>query len=393
MTAASPWAPELPYRDACQPDKEAGQSCGTGLAAPERQTQTQLVELWNMRYLLFAMVLALSVLVAACAGGTAPPPAAPAAPAAPASGAATKIDPLTIRFAHTGSETHPMGIGAKIWKPMLEARSGGAIQVQEFGNSVLGGERELIEGTKLGTIDMVTVAADGALPSFVPVMQLMGLPFIFRDREHAYKVLDGEVGQTLQSALDADGLAPIGWWELGFRNITTRAKPINSPGDLQGLKMRVQESPVWLEFMKSLGALPTPIAFNELYTALQQGVVDGQENPIATITSMKFYEVQKHVALTGHVYTANAIMANKGWWEGLTQAQRDAITDSIRESMPVQRNTIRDSENEGIEFLKTQGVSITTPDKAPFAEATKNVPNVVSHMVPPDLVQKVRDTN
>jgi TRAP-type transport system periplasmic protein len=292
--------------------------------------------------------------------------------------AAAKVDPLTIKFAHAGSPTHPYSVGIQKLTPILEKNSDGAIKLQVFCCAQLGSERELAEGTRLGTINMTSVAGEGALPAWVPELQVFGLPFLIRNREHAYKVLDGPIGKELEAKLDAQGLHVLGWWELGFRNMTTKNKPIHTPEDLKGLKMRVQEAKVWLGLMRSLGAIPTPIPFGELYNALQQGVVDGQENPIVTIVSMKFYEIQKQVGLTEHTYTALPVLANKKWWDGLRPAQREVIAESVKQSVAEQRKTVAAQVDEGMAFLKGQGVSITEVDKAKFMEATKEVPNLIA---------------
>ena len=306
--------------------------------------------------------------------------------------AQAKVDPLTIKFAHAGSSTHPYSVGINLLTPILEKNSGGAIKLQVFCCAQLGSERELAEGVRLGTINMTSVAAEGALPAWVPELQVFGLPFIIRDRDHIYKVLDGPVGKELESKLNAQGFVVLGWWELGFRNMTSKDKPIRTPDDLKGLKMRVQEAKVWLGLMRALGAIPTPIPFGELYSALQQGVVDGQENPIVTITSMKFYEVQKQVGLTEHTYTALPVLASKKWWDTLKPAQRDVIAASVRESVPLQRKAVGGQVDEGIAFLKTQGVTINAVDKAKFMEATKDVPKLTADQVPLEFVQRIRDT-
>jgi tripartite ATP-independent transporter DctP family solute receptor len=306
--------------------------------------------------------------------------------------AQAKMDPLTIKFAHAGSSTHPYSVGINLLTPILEKNSGGAIKLQVFCCAQLGSERELAEGVRLGTINMTSVAAEGALPAWVPELQVFGLPFIIRDRDHVYKVLDGPIGKELERKLSAQGFVVLGWWELGFRNMTTKDKPIRTPDDLKGLKMRVQEAKVWLGLMRALGAIPTPIPFGELYSALQQGVVDGQENPIVTITSMKFYEVQKQVGLTEHTYTALPVLASKKWWDALKPAQRDVIAASVKESVPLQRKAVGGQVDEGIAFLKTQGVTINTVDKAKFMEATKDVPKLTADQVPLELVQRIRDT-
>ena len=306
--------------------------------------------------------------------------------------AQAKVDPLTIKFAHAGSLTHPYSVGLNLLTPILEKNSGGTVKLQVFCCAQLGSERELAEGVRLGTINMTSGAAEGALPAWVPELQAFGLPFIIRDREHIYKVLDGPVGKDLESKLNAQGFVVLGWWELGFRNMTSKDKPIRTPDDLKGLKMRVQEAKVWLGLMRALGAIPTPIPFGELYNALQQGVVDGQENPIVTITSMKFYEVQKQVGLTEHTYTALPILASKKWWDTLKPNQRDVIAASVRESVPLQRKAVGGQVDEGIAFLKNQGVTINAVDKAKFMEATKDVPKLTADQVPLEFVQRIRDT-
>jgi tripartite ATP-independent transporter DctP family solute receptor len=239
---------------------------------------------------------------------------------------------------------------------------------------------------------MTSVAAEGALPAWVPELQAFGLPFVIRDREHIYKVLAGPIGKALETKLEAQGFHTLGWWELGFRNMTSKNKPIRTPDDLKGLKMRVQEAKVWLGLMRALGAIPTPIPFGELYNALQQGVVDGQENPIVTIVSMKFYEVQKQVGLTEHTYTALPVLASKKWWDGLTSTQRQVIADSVKASVPLQRATVAAQVDEGVRFLKSQGVNIQEVDKARFMEATKEVPNLIADQVSPDFVRRIRET-
>jgi tripartite ATP-independent transporter DctP family solute receptor len=331
-----------------------------------------------MMQILVAVVAAISVLIGAGSGREA--------------AAGAMADPLTIKFAHSGSQTHPYSVGIQKLTPILEKNSGGAIKLQVFCCAQLGSERELAEGTRIGTINMTSVAAEGALPAWVPELQAFGLPFLIRDRAHAYKVLDGPVGKELEAKLAAQGFLVLGWWELGFRNMTSKNKPIQSPTDLSGLKMRVQEAKVWLGFMRALGAIPTPIPFGELYNALQQGVVDGQENPIVTIVSMKFYEVQKQVGLTEHTYTALPVLASKKWWDGLKPEQRKIIAESVRASVPEQRSAVAAQVDDGVKFLTAQGVNISQVDKAKFVEATKDVPGLVADQVPPDLVKRIRDT-
>ena len=237
-------------------------------------------------------------------------------------GISSPAAPITIKFGHSGTKVHQYHIGATKLAELVDKYSGGKMKVEVFPDAQLGGERDLAEGTRLGTVDMAVSAAGSILPLWVPEFQVVEMPFIFRDRPHTYRVLDGPVGAELNGLADKKGIKVLGYWEVGFRNMTNNKRPIVTPKDMQGLKIRVQQSKVYIEMMKSLGAIGTPIAFTELYSALQQGVVDGQENPIPTIRSMNYFEVQKYLSLTFHTYTPGAIMINPKLWNSLTAEQK-----------------------------------------------------------------------
>lgn len=301
--------------------------------------------------------------------------------------------PITLKLAHAGSKEHAYHIGAVKFKELVEEKSGGKLKIDIYSDAQLGSEREIAEGVKSGSIDMGLVAADGALPNWVPELQVFAIPYLIRDREHAYAVLDGEIGQELADKMAQKGFKLISWWEVGVRHFTNNKRDVRRPEDLSGLKIRVQESKIWIEFIKALNALPTPIPFGELYTALQQGVVDGQENPIPTIVSMKFYEVQKHVTLDGHSYTPAAFIANPAVFNGLPADLQTVILDAAKEAQAYQRQVLKQKDEEGIEFLRSQGVSIVTDvDKEAFVEATKNVANVLADEVGRDLIERIRAT-
>ncbi|MCL5045454.1 MAG: DctP family TRAP transporter solute-binding subunit [Actinobacteria bacterium] len=334
----------------------------------------------------FTLILAL-VLLAGC-GGKAPEGDKKAA----APEAQKKDDVLTIKFAHAASKEHPYHVGALKFAELVSQKSNGKMKVEIFSDAQLGSEREEAEGVRMGTINMATVAAEGAIPNWVPEMQVFGLPFLFRDRSHAYSVLDGPIGAELSKKLEAQGFKNLGYWEIGIRHLTNKVRPVNKPADVKGLKIRVQESKVWIAHMKALGALPTPIPFGELYSALQQGVVDGQENPITTIQSMRFYEVQKYVALTAHTYSPAVVIVNPQFYAKLTPDQQKIIQDAVKETASYQRQYVQTKEKEGIDFLKGKGIVITEPDRAAFAEATKNVVNEIKDQVPPELVDRIRNT-
>ncbi len=298
---------------------------------------------------------------------------------------------VEFKFAHSGSLEHQYNIGAEQFKKLVEEKSGGELKVNIFPQAQLGGERDLAEGVRMGTIEMSSVAA-GNLAGFVPELQVFGVPFLFQTREQVYSVVDGPVGKDLADIMLAKGFLNLSIWEVGFRNITNDVRPVKTPEDMKGLKIRVQESKIWIEFMKRLGAIPSPIPFGELYTALQQKVVDGQENPVATIYSMKFYEVQKYLSLTGHTYEPALVFANPKWFNGLDPKHQSIIRKAAAEAADYQRKTLAEMDKERFEIIKKAGVEVEeNPDKEAFAKATADLYKVLSDSVPEALVQKIKD--
>jgi tripartite ATP-independent transporter DctP family solute receptor len=304
----------------------------------------------------------------------------------------TSMAAVELKFAHGGSLEHQYQIGAEYFKKLVEERSNGEIKVNIFPQGQLGGsERELLEGVRMGTIEIVSIAAGGALPSFVPEFQVLGIPYLFQSREQVYAVLDGEVGDELGALMLGKGFQNLAFWEVGFRNFTNNIRPIEKPEDIKGLKIRVQESKSWMEFIKMLGGIPTPISFGELYSALQQKVVDGQENPIATIYSMKYYEVQKYLTLDGHTYEAAAIIANPKWFSSLSEEHQKIIKDAARDAATYQREKLFEMDQERLDFIRKAGVEIVeNPDKEAFAQATADLYKVLDN-VPEELINKIKD--
>lgn len=298
---------------------------------------------------------------------------------------------VEFKFAHSGNPEHQYQIGAAEFKRIVEEKSGGELKVNIFPQAQLGGERDLAEGVRMGTIEMSSVAA-GNLAGFVPELQVFGIPFLFRTREQVYTVLDGPVGKDIADIMLAKGFMNLSIWEVGFRNMTNNVRPIKTPDDVKGLKIRVQESKIWIEFMKRLGAIATPIPFGELYTALQQKVVDGQENPIATIYSMKYYEVQKYVSLTGHTYEPALVIANPKWFNSLDPKHQAILREAAAQAAAYQRKTLAEKDKERFEVIRKAGVQIEeNPEKEAFAKATADLYKVLSDVVPESLVQKIRD--
>jgi tripartite ATP-independent transporter DctP family solute receptor len=261
------------------------------------------------------------------------------------------------------------GVAIDTFAREVEARTGGRYRIQTFYAGALGAERESVEGVQLGTLDL-TLTSTGPLPNFVPEVAILDIPFLFRDYAHARAVLDGPIGQDMLQKFPAKGLVALAWAENGFRHMTNSKRPVNVPDDLKGLKMRTMENPIHIQAYKQFGILPTPMAFTEVFTALQQGTVDGQENPLSVITSAKLDQVQKNLSLTGHVYSPAVILMNKAQWDKLAPAERQAFLDSAREAVKANRARIDDDERKAIADLRSKGMSVVeNVDKAKFQAA------------------------
>lgn len=303
----------------------------------------------------------------------------------------TNGNPVEIKIAVVGNEDHQSTIMAQYFKEELEKLYDGELNVQIYPNGALGGEREAAEGVKLGTIQMTVVTSDGALPAWVPDMQVLSIPYMFETKEQAFKVLDGVMAEQIGPKFEEQGLKHLGFGELGFRHFTNNSKEIKTAADMKGMSIRVQEAPIWFALIESLGASAVPVAFNELYTALQQGMVDGQENPIASIATSKFNEVQKYLTLDGHTYAAVSMIMNKGFYDGLPEDLQAAIDQAAKNATPRQREAIGAKEAEYLQQLKDSGMIVTEPDKASFVDATKDLymREEVKKLVDPALVELV----
>ncbi len=228
---------------------------------------------------------------------------------------------------------------------------------QQFPNSALGGEREMIEAVQLGTQDLADVST-GALGNFVPEVKVLDIPFLFRDYDHARHTLDGPIGQDLLSKMTAKGLVGLAWTENGFRHMTNSKHPIVTASDAAGLKVRTMENKVHIAGYKTFGLLPTPMAFPELFTALQQGTVDGQENPIPVILASKFVQVQKYLSLTAHVYSPAVFLLTPKVWNQLSDADKQVFKAAAAKGVAAQRKRVNDDEATGIAQLKKDGMQV-----------------------------------
>jgi len=249
-------------------------------------------------------------------------------------------------------------VGSNTFCEQVEKGTQGRYKCQQFPNSALGGEREMIEAVQLGTLDLVNTST-GPLGNFVPETRIVDIPFLFRDYDHARKVMDGQVGQDLLAKMRAKGLVGLAWTENGFRHMTNNKRPIVTAQDAAGLKMRTMENKVHMDGYKTFGILPTPMAFPELFTALQQGTVDGQENPIPVILSAKFAQVQKYLSLTGHVYSPAVIILSPNVWNKLSDADKKVFLEAAKAGSAAQRKKVNDDEANGIAILKKDGMQVT----------------------------------
>ncbi|WP_239478330.1 MULTISPECIES: TRAP transporter substrate-binding protein [unclassified Hydrogenophaga] len=272
--------------------------------------------------------------------------------------AATGAQAQTVlKIGYATSPTSHYGVGSTVFCEEMEKGTQGRYKCQQFPNSALGGEREQIEAVQLGTQDLVNTST-GPLGNFVPEVKIVDIPFLFRDYDHARKVMDGPIGQDLSKKMEAKGLVNLAWTENGFRHMTNSKRAINQASDAAGLKMRTMENKVHMDGYKTFGILPTPMPFPELFTALQQGTVDGQENPIPVILSSKFSQVQKHLSLTGHVYSPAALILSPAVWNKLSAADKKVFLEAGKKAAAAQRKKVNDDENTGIAQLEKDGMQV-----------------------------------
>ena len=283
---------------------------------------------------------------------------------------------FTIRVGSIVSETHADMITMRdVFKPMVEKESGGRIAVELYPNAQLGGDREMTEAVQLGTLH-IAIPASSAMAGFDKRIQVLDLPYLFTSRETAFEALDGELGQKLNEYLSGRGFYNLGYQENGMRHVTNNRGPITKPEDLKGMKIRTMENPMHIAYFRELGANPTPMSWGELYTALQQGVVDAQENPYAMISDGKFNEVQKYVSETGHVFSVTLLVSNKKFIESLPEDLRELVIKAGHEFAVAQRKLIAGMEADfKAELVKSgmQANELTAADKKPFVDATAKV--------------------
>jgi tripartite ATP-independent transporter DctP family solute receptor len=296
----------------------------------------------------------------------------------------------TLRFAHFADENHPANIAAKQFAANVEKRTNGALKIAIFPNNQLGGPPEQAQQIKLGTIDM-GLPTQGQLDKYDKAFAAMELPFIFNGPEEAFPILDGPTMDWFRPLAEKQGFVLLRNWEYGFRNLTNSVHPINAPDDVKGLKIRTPPELQIQASMEALGAVVQAIAFPELYLALSQKVVDGEENPIAVIYFNKIAEVQKHLALTRHIYNNMIHTVGVNTWKRLTPEQQTIFREESKTSGELMRKLIADAETDQIAKLQKAGMQITRPDLAPFRAKMDPAYKRIADYAGADNVKKFRD--
>ncbi len=263
-----------------------------------------------------------------------------------------------IKFGTQNPAGHPIVQGMDKFKAIVEAKSGGKLKINLFPAAQLGNDQFHVSGVQGGTIEM-TVMNSGILASQAKEFAIFDFPFMFANEAEADQVVDGPFGKKMHGKLEEKGIVGLAYWELGFRNMTNSKKPLNKVEDIAGLKLRVIPNPINLDWVKALDANPTPLPFPELYGALENKAVDGQENPIPTIKGAKFSEVQKHLALTKHVYNPQSVMISKKFWDTLNADEKKLLTDAAQESAVFQRGINRAAVGKDLDELKKAGMLVT----------------------------------
>lgn len=279
---------------------------------------------------------------------------------------------VKLTLGHGAAPGNPRHEAAVKFAEVVKAKSGGRIEVQVAPSAQLGDDAAMVTALRTGALDM-SANSQGAVANAVPEYAAFGMPFLFASPATAFKLLDGPLGKELADKSAEKGMVLLGTWDNGIRQMTNGKRPITKPEDLKGLKMRVPPDATLVDIMKALGAESQQIKFAELYVALQQGVVDGQENPLVNFHASKLYEVQKHLAMTNHQFQMTPFLMSKRSWDKLSDADKKAVQEAAAEATALQRKLSAEADDKLLADLKSKGVQVTTPDKAAFAKATAEV--------------------
>lgn len=305
---------------------------------------------------------------------------------------AKKTDAHVIKLAHGLNIEHSVHKAMVHMAENLEKISDGKMSIKIYPNQQLGSERENLELLQIGSLDMTKVSV-GTLENFSPKMKVFGLPFLFKDKQQAFNVLDGPIGKELLNGAEQYWLKGLAYYDAGSRSFYTTKKPIEKPEDLSGLKIRVMESVTAIDMVRNLGGSPTPISWGELYTALQQGVVDGAENNPPSFFLSRHYEICKYYSLNEHTMLPDVLLMSTYFWDSLTKQEQEWVQQAADQSVPYQRQLWAEAEAEALEALKKEGVQISYPNKAAFAEDVQSIYEVYTNdPIMHELIQQIQKT-
>jgi len=279
----------------------------------------------------------------------------------------SRAQAIRLRFAHPHPESDSWEKAARLFAEQVKERTNGALTVQVFGNGVLGSDQTIIASARSGALD-IAMTGNPFFTGMAPKLNVLDLPFLFRDRRHVTAVLDGPIGNGLRAELEPHGLQVLGFWDIGFRNVTNSRRPVQGPADLRGLKIRTTPNPAHIKSFQLLGANPAPMPFTELFTALETRAVDGQENPTTLIRNARFWEVQKHLSLTRHAYTTGILAMSKRRFDSLSAAQQEAVMAVASIITPQQRAMNEEADAQALAELKERGMAVVeAPDRDAMA--------------------------
>ena len=305
---------------------------------------------------------------------------------------AQDVKERTIKFATQNPEGHPIVAGMKKFGELVTAKSGGKIKVNLFPGGVLGGDGPNVSALQGGTLEMMSMNA-GILASQAKEFAVFDFPFMFASSQEADAVVDGPFGKMMLAKLDPKNIHGLAYWELGFRNITNSRRPINKVEDIAGLKLRVIPNAINVDWVSALGANPTPLAFPEVYAAMEQKAIDGHENPFSVINANKFFEVQKHLAVTNHQYNPQAVIVSKKLWDSLSADEKKIFDEAAVEATKFQRQFNREQMGVALDNLKKNGMQVTefnAAEMAKFRDKMKPVIDKHSAIVGPDVVNALQ---
>jgi tripartite ATP-independent transporter DctP family solute receptor len=322
----------------------------------------------SYRFLVLALVIVMAAAMTGCGGSSEPAPAPDSG-----SGDAAAAEPTVLKFGTTVNEQDSFQVAAEKFAELVKEGTNGAYEIEIYPNGALGDERTMLESMQMGTLDMGIITS-GPFVNFTPEMGVLDLPFLFSSSEEAYKILDGDIGKELLTKLEGSKLKGLAYAERGFRNLTNSKKPVAAAADIKGLKVRVMQNDVYIASFNALGVNAVPMAWTEALTALQQGTIDGQENPINVIYSHKLWETQKYCTLTRHAYASAIITMSLDLYNKLPADVQKVFTDAAQGAAEYERNWDAENETSQLQEMKDNGMEvIENPDVDSFKAAVQSV--------------------